>query len=582
MVVRTLNGDVVERYQTRDAAADEACGAPNSEGYILWDCRELLVLPLDVQRDGDYSVEIEVWVREEGEKAATLQVWMPGPFHREGDTWYHDMRTPGFAGVTAPNPDNSVQWLAQQIVADERFAESTVKFWWPAIMGSEIAEFPEDATDADFEGRLLAANAQDAEVARLADGFRRGFQGSPYTYNLKDLLVEIVLSKWFRIDAVTDANPARRVALRDAGAKRLLTPEELARKTAALTGVQWGRHVRTHCYPECNRVPNALTSNYRLFYGGIDSDGVTERARDITSVMAGVAKRHAAEVSCPVVMREFCLLPDAERWLFAGVGSSREIGTRFEIEASSQAAQETLSLSGALTAGSKTVRLTYTNARLGRIVRLDRLDVRDAAGRVVASHEIEDIEWSGGNCNGPGGDHFFLGCSTSINVPLNGLTAGNYTIEIVAWADHAGDELPRLNVTVLDTEGSGGGADAIRRKLVELHDKLLGVQVTPDSPEVEAAYQLFVGVRERKRASNDDRFRYWRCRFYDDHFYFDGILDDAVVEKENERGHRYRSLDNDRVNGLLESIDFSDPDYTAQAWVVVLAAMMMDYRYLYL
>ena len=125
VVVRTLNGDVVDRYQTRDAAAEEACGSANSEGYILWDCRrEMLVLPLVVPRDGDYSVEIEVWVREEGEKAATLQVWMPGPFYQEGDTWYHDMRAPGFAGAAVPNPDNSVQWLAQQIVADERFAEA--------------------------------------------------------------------------------------------------------------------------------------------------------------------------------------------------------------------------------------------------------------------------------------------------------------------------------------------------------------------------------------------------------------------------------------------------------------------------
>ena len=119
VVVRTLNGDVVDRYQTRDAAADEACGgAPNSEGYILWDCREMLVLPLIVQRDGDYSVEIEVWVWEAGEKAATLQVWMPGPFYQEGDTWYHDMRTPGFAGELASDSDNSLQWLAKQIVAD--------------------------------------------------------------------------------------------------------------------------------------------------------------------------------------------------------------------------------------------------------------------------------------------------------------------------------------------------------------------------------------------------------------------------------------------------------------------------------
>ena len=77
-------------------------------------------------------------------------------------------------------------------------------------------------------------------MTRLAQEFRDGFQGG-LAYNLKDLLVEIVLSRWFRADVVTDADPVRQIALRDAGAKRLLTPEELARKTAAITGVQWGR-----------------------------------------------------------------------------------------------------------------------------------------------------------------------------------------------------------------------------------------------------------------------------------------------------------------------------------------------------
>ena len=581
VVIRTLNGDVVERYQTRDAAADEACGAPNSEEYILWDCsRNMLILPLVVPRDGDYIVEIEVWVREAGEKAATLQVWMPGPFYREGDTWYHDMRVPGFAGALPPNPDNSVQWLARQIVADERFAEATVKFWWPAIMGNEIAEFPEDAADADFEGLLLAANAQDTEVVRLADGFRDGFEGSPYAYNLKDLLVEIVMSKWFRAEAVSDTDPARGVALRDAGARRLLTPEELARKTAAVTGVQWGRRISRR--PRDGRWPNALTGDYGLLYGGIDSDGITERARDVTAVMAGVAKRHAAEVSCPVVMREIYLLSDADRRLFAGVASVRELSASFEIEADSRTAPQTLSLSGALAAGSKTVRLTYRNSRHDRSVRLDRLDVRDAAGRVVASHEMEDIERSEWRCsNGPRDDHFYMGCADSVDVPISSLAAGSYTVEVLAWAVQGGDEFPRLIVTVINTEGAESSADAIRRKLVELYDKLLGVEVTPDSPDVETAYRLFVDVRERKRASNDS-FRFWRCSFSHDHFYLDGILDDAVIEKVNDRGHRYRGYDRDRVDALFQSIDFSDPDYTAQAWVVVLAAMMMDYHYLYL
>ena len=186
-----------------------------------------------VRSTGVHDIEVVAWSngpdeRYEGNSGfAEISVVANG--YEEGDVWYRDMRTPGFDGAAAPDSDNSVQWLARRIVADERFAEATVRFWWPAIMGSEIAEFPEEASDADFEGRLLAASAQDAEVARLADGFRDGFHGGA-AYNLKDLLAEIVLSEWFRAEALMDADPVRRTALRDAGARRLLTPEELARQ----------------------------------------------------------------------------------------------------------------------------------------------------------------------------------------------------------------------------------------------------------------------------------------------------------------------------------------------------------------
>ena len=98
---------------------------------------------------------------------------------------------------------------------------------------------------------------------------------------------------------------------------------------------------------------SSLSREYRLLYGGIDSDGITERSRDITTVMAGVAKRHAAEVSCPIVMRDFYLVPEAERRLFSEIDLTErpgvELETSFEIEASWNE-PETLSLSGPVTA----------------------------------------------------------------------------------------------------------------------------------------------------------------------------------------------------------------------------------------
>ena len=450
-------GDVLVSYEFEDLEVpvppwDGTCGEPRNGHVIVW--YGFLVcaffIDIEVPTGGLYDVEVVAWsngYHEEYGNDGFARLSVSANNYQVGDTWYRDMRDPGFKGKLAPDPDNSVQWLALEIVADPRFAEATVKFWWPALMGSEVTRPPEDEGDAGFEGQLLAATAQGAEVTRLADDFRRGFHGGP-AYNLKDLLVEMALSKWFRAGAVTDTDLVRHGALRGAGAKRLLTPEELARKTAAITGVQWGRFIPLNL--DQGRSPNALTDSYRLLYGGIDSDGVTKRGRDLTSVMAGVAQRHAVEVSCSVVMRELYLLPEADRPLFAGINLLQQ------------------------------------------------------------------------------------------------------------------------------------DSDAIRNKLVELHDKLLGAQVTPDSADVEAAYNLFAGVMERARSSDYDRFVWWQCDSpFSDQSFFEGILDDAVVLHPNEWGGWY-DFNWDRLDAFMRDVDFSDRYATARAWKALLTYLLMDPRYLYL
>ena len=538
-----------------------------------------LRIAVEVPATGVYTVEVTAWSNGHDERYghdgyAQLAV-IANPYE-EGDTWYRDMRVPGFSAQQAPKGQDSLQWLALQIVDDRRFAEATVKFWWPAIMGTEVAEPPAEEGDADFEGQLLAANGQSAEVRWLAHGFRQGFHGRP-AYNLRDLLVEMVLSKWFRADKLHDSDPVRRVALRDAGARRLLTPEELARKTASLTGYQWGRHIDTGCGGNCDALPNRLTEDFRLLYGGIDSDGITKRARNITSVMAGVAKRHAVKTSCPVVLRELFLLPDEGRRLFDGFERSVTpyFGTFFDIKAEDD--WETLSLERSLSEGSNTVRLT--NNRSGRHVRLDRLDVRDTAGRVIAAYELENLE-PVSNCNHPVHDHFALHCSGSVDVPIEVPTTGNYTLDVVARTDDTGEGLARLEVAVLNASLSSRGAATIRDKLVELHEKLLGVEITPHSPDIDATLELFVDAMERGQGMGDTYFNRWDCRYWEDIHFFDGILDDVVIEKRNEWGPYYRWDDN-RVDAYMDSIDFSDGHSTARAWVVVLAYLLQDYRYLH-
>ena len=604
LTVRDDAGALVSRVELETVGEDlDLCGrhGPTYDGttgradafYEAWFCTQQI--PVEIPADGTYRIEVVVWVAHQHEDVANQRrmLALSAGGYQEGDTWYRDLRVPGFSGEPAPNSANSVQWLSERIVADDRFAEAAVEFWWPAVMGGEVAEPPADEEDADFEGLLLAATAQGAEVERLARGFRHGFRGGP-EYNLKDLLVEIVLSKWFRADALTGEYPVRRVALRDAGARRLLTPEELALKTSALTGFEWGRGMvlASPWTAISERRRNELTGDYRLFYGGIDSDGITSRARDITSVMAAVAKTHATQSSCPIVMRELFLLPDAERRLFSGIDRHLspilELEAELEIEAGSFDEGEPVSVTGPLAAGPANVRLTFTNdywepPNSSRNIRLDRLDLRDAAGRVVASHELEELE-PAEHCNYPIGDHYALHCNGSVDVPIDVPAAGDYTVEVVAWADQAGDALPRLRIRVeSDSEGSAG-ARAIRSKLVELHDKLLGVQVTPHSPEVEAAYRLFVEVWRRNLESEDrdTNFRRIRCDWSRDILFYDSLADDVLFASVGDHGQTWLSFDHDRVDTYLDRLDFDDPESLAETWIAVLAYLLMDYRYLYL
>ena len=171
-------------------------------------------------------------------------------------------------------------------------------------------------------------------------------------------------------------------------------------------------------------------------------------------------------------MRELYLLPDSERLLFSGVDTrvtpDSEFSTSFQIRSRSRARRETHSVSGASSAGPTTVRLSYTNDYWeppdnDRNVRLDRLDVRNAAGSVVASRELENLERLS-NCNHPVDDHFALHCEGSLLVPLDIPAAGDYRIEVVAWADQAGDEYPRLGVTVESDPHDSTGANAIPKQ----------------------------------------------------------------------------------------------------------------------
>jgi len=549
---------------------------------------------VDIPANGTYNAAVTAWADQAGDELAKVRI-AATPYH-QGDAWYRDMREPGFAESLAPDSGTSLKWLARRIAEHPNFAEATVKFWWPSIMGQDVIELPQDRNDADFDATLLAATAQDAEVRSLAEGFRDGFDGGD-PYNLKDLLVEIALSEWFRADSSDgEISAIQRQALAHAGASRLLTPEELAHKTDTITGFQWGRWEHPSARPfRQNTNTLADLQGYRLLYGGIDSNGVTDRSRDLTSVMASVARTHATESSCPIVFREFYLLPEENRRLFAGVHKNvspvSEMGDSFLIEADAFADRETLVLSGHLSAGANIAWLSFPNDFYNentgddRNVRLDALTVVDASGATVQQVEFEDLEEGCGSSESSDGsdpDHRVLWRPCKLRIPLEIPASGVYDAKVTAWADLAGEQLPFLDFAIESNAETSAGSKAIRNKIAELHETLLGVEVSAESEEVEDAYRLFVEVWERRRDAGNNWFFDTACNWGSDIRYFDGIADDVLILHERDWGSYY-GWDWNRVNEILytDAAPY-DSAAVARSWSVVLAYLMMDYRYLYL
>ena len=512
-----------------------------------------------------------------------------------GDTWYRDMRAPGFGGEVAPDASNSVQWLARRIVEDDRFAEATVKFWWPAIMGVETLDPPEDSGDSGARAHLVAATAQQAEVGRLGGLFRTGIAGGD-PYIGRHLLAEITLSPWFRAESVAGDDAERAAALASAGVARMLTPAELSRKTEAVTGYVWDRVIRRTTNPDGGethsllRNPLPWDNEYLLLYGGIDSDGLTTRAGDITPVMAAVAQSHVAEISCPIISREFFLLDDADRLLFKGISRMdtpvSETHGSFDVGADSWESREGYSLMADLAGGPKTIRIAFANDFFDdatgndRNLNVDSVIVRDSAGSVVARVEVENLGSS--RCRSPKGvidSYQTIVCEVELPLTVSVPRDDTYEIEIVAFQDAAGDEAARMTVVVESDDGASAGSRAIRGKLVELHSKLLGVDVAPDSIDVEEAYQLFREVWERKRRYEGGRFSdsYFRC-WPNDIRYFDGLLEGSPQYNE----HHIASWSSEQIDELYERTDMTDPSHAVRAWVATLAFLMSDFRYLYL
>ena len=239
--------------------------------------------------------------------------WGSTPYE-EGDTWYRDMRAPGFEGQEATVIErDSLQWLAERIAADPRFPAATVRFWWPAIFGAPPLSLPEDAAGPDHEAKIRAYQAQEALIAALAIEFEES------GFNARELFVGMVMSPWYRNSEVDDPDlvDSRQIELATVGRGRLLGPEELDRKNLATLGRtwrQWGSGKNPHSFVRETAL-SGQWAEFRGFYGGIDGAAVTERNSEMTSLMSNLTESMAADLACQVVIEDFNR-PRNERVLF--------------------------------------------------------------------------------------------------------------------------------------------------------------------------------------------------------------------------------------------------------------------------
>ena len=294
--------------------------------------------------------------------AGLFMNWDESGIYDPADGWRDDMLPPGFAGEDLPANlnDRRLRWFAFRLADHPRFAVATVHTIFQGLTGQTplvnsdglppITDLDAGVPDAGtpdsgpddggvMDGGMMDAGMSDGGMmdggatdgGMASDGgadagalvmksaatdralqvqqqifatMRSRFVAADYS--LKALIVEIVLSPYFRAGSALPMSPEMQEELSAFGTARFLTPEHLHRKIQATTGVRWKRNYSNEDY---------LLNDYLIFYGGIDSDLVIKRVKEPNGVMASLSQRMAYEVSCSAVPYDFSK-PAHERLLF--------------------------------------------------------------------------------------------------------------------------------------------------------------------------------------------------------------------------------------------------------------------------
>jgi hypothetical protein len=221
-------------------------------------------------------------------------------YGKRKEGWFTDMFPAGFEGEDLPEEERwrALQWLGERTAKDPRFATTMVEHVYYILTGRKVLLPPKELDDPLYVAKRRAYEQQRCQIEAIAARFAAD------NFNLKTVFKEWAVSDFYRADglATTAERPERRAELDDLGIVRMLSPEQLERKVAAVFGEKWGR----------------LNGELEMLYGGIDSQEVTERATDPSGAMGAIQRTLANDVACQQTLRDFAR-EKAERRLFPGI-----------------------------------------------------------------------------------------------------------------------------------------------------------------------------------------------------------------------------------------------------------------------
>lgn len=215
------------------------------------------------------------------------------------DSWFGDMLPPGYGERAMPSSayGNSLRWLGQQIADDVRFDRSIVGWFLEALTGETLRQSPLPGSDA---ATVAAFHTQQRWIDRVGREFRLN------GHDVREVIKAVVRSPWFRAENADGEPDTLSPAVAAVGDARPLTPELLSARIHSTLGLPWRRRP-----VDTDELLSAST--FRLLYGGIDSDDVSERLTAYNAIMGSIQSRMSVEMGCRGVAYDFSRPPEQRR-----------------------------------------------------------------------------------------------------------------------------------------------------------------------------------------------------------------------------------------------------------------------------